>query len=191
MDSNISSDSKTTDLIQKTKIKTEEALTVLWNELPKWMQDNHYIQSGYRPQTDSYRRSAASLGYLHNESVNIWTHLVGAALAACGAVTLYGIVRPRYLMATAEDVMVFSCYFLGAVACLGMSATYHTISNHSEAVAKFGNRLDYIGIVFLIWGSFMPSIYYGFSAEPGLVRMYWTMVCILNAQMAKIPANAG
>jgi adiponectin receptor len=57
-----------------------------------------------------------------------------------------------------------------------MSATYHTISNHSSAVAKFGNRLDYIGIVLLIWGSFVPCIYYGFSSEPQLVRLYWTMI---------------
>lgn len=79
-------------------------------------------------------------------------------------------------MATQKDVVVFSCFFLGAMGCLGMSATYHTLTNHSESVARFGNRLDYIGIVILIWGSFIPSIYYGFSAEPGLVRLYWTMV---------------
>jgi adiponectin receptor len=163
-------------LVQKAEENTKAALTVLWNELPQWMQDNHYIQSGYRPQSNSYKTSAASLGYLHNESVNIWTHLIGAALAVLTGLCLYVIVRPRFEMATREDVIVFSCFFLGAVACLGMSATYHTISNHSQAVAKFGNRLDYMGIVVLIWGSFIPSIHYGFSGEPNLVRVYWTMV---------------
>jgi len=164
------------DLIKNAEEKAAEALTVLWNDLPTWLQDNHYIHSGYRPASSSYQKSAASLGYVHNESVNIWTHLIGALMAATAGLFLYIEVRPRYHRATREDVVVFSCYFLGAIACLGMSATYHTISNHSDAVARFGNRLDYIGIVFLIWGSFIPSIYYGFSAEPDLVRLYWTMV---------------
>lgn len=169
-------DSKPATLLEKTEQKVEQALTVLWNDVPAWLRDNHYIHSGYRPASDSYAKSAASLGYLHNESINIWTHLIGALLALAAGTIMYTAIRPRFDMATTEDVMVFSCYFLGAVGCLGMSATYHTISNHSEAVAKFGNRLDYIGIVLLIWGSFIPSINYGFSTEPSLIRLYWTMV---------------
>ena len=182
MDSKSSPGEEATQTLKKTEEKATQALTALWNELPQWMKDNHYIQSGYRPPSNSYWKSAASLGYLHNESVNIWTHLIGAALAGCAATVLYTTVRPRFKMATPEDVMVFSCFFLGAMACLGMSATYHTISNHSESVAKFGNRLDYIGIVVLIWGSFISSIYYGFSAEPGLIRLYWTMVSYYHHQ---------
>lgn len=177
MDAKTSSDDSKQDIIKKTGKKAKESLTQLWNELPPWMQDNHYIHSGYRPASGSYHKSATSILYLHNESVNIWTHLIGATLATVTASVLYTTIRPRFSMATSEDVMVFSCFFLGAVACLGMSATYHTISNHSESVARFGNRLDYVGIVCLIVGSFIPSIYYGFSAEPGLVRLYWTMVC--------------
>ena len=96
-------------------------------------------------------------------------------MAVAAAISMYSVIRPRYDIATKEDMMVFSCFFLGAVSCLGMSATYHTLLNHSDAVARFGQRLDHIGIVVLIWGSFVPSIYYGFSAEPGLVRLYWSM----------------
>jgi adiponectin receptor len=163
-------------LLVKTEKKVEQALTVLWQDLPHWMQDNQFVHSGYRTQSNSYAKSAASIGYLHNESVNIWTHLIGAVMAAAAASTLFLAIRPRFLAATTEDTLVFSCYFLGAVICLGMSATYHTIANHSPNVAKFGNRLDYLGIVFLIWGSFIPSIYYGFGADPYLIKVYWTMV---------------
>ena len=157
--------------------KTSASLTALWHEIPVWLQDNHYIQRGYRYPSNSYWKSAQSIAYLHNESVNIWTHFIGAMLATTAAIVLYWQVGPLIYLANANDVMVFSCFFAGAIACLTMSATYHTLSNHSESVAKFGNRLDYMGIVFLIWGSFVPSIYYGFSAEPHLRRTYWTMVC--------------
>lgn len=169
------------EVLQKTEQRAREALTVLWNDVPRWLQDNHYIHSGYRPPSNAYSKSFASIGYLHNESVNIWTHLFGGLTALAAGGFLYVEMRPRYLMATAEDTQVFACFFLGAVACLGMSATYHTICNHSEAVAKFGNRLDYMGIVFLIWGSFIPSIYYGFAAEPRLIRVYWSMITTIAA----------
>lgn len=156
--------------------KIKESLTCLWNDLPAWQQDNHYILSGYRPASNSYFKSFASLSYLHNESVNIYTHLVGAAAALLSAAFLYTTLAPRYDTATSEDVVVFSCFFAGAVACLGMSATYHTISNHSHAVAVWGNQLDYAGIVGLIWGSFVPVLYYAFQDHPDLMKRYWTMV---------------
>src|SRR5947207_2488627 len=120
--------------------KIEQRLTILWHEIEEWQQDNHYITSGYRPASRSYKRSASSIGYIHNETVNIWTHLVGAIAALAGSFVLYSVLEPRYETATRDDVMVFSCFFLGAAACLGLSATFHTISNHSRAVASFGNK---------------------------------------------------
>ena len=162
--------------LAKGERELEKKLIVLWDELPSWQQDNHYILSGYRPQTNSYIGSAKSLGYIHNETVNIYSHLVGAILALISGGVSYCILQPRYETATKEDILVFSCYFLGAVACLGMSATYHTIQNHSPEVSSFGNKLDYLGIVFLIWGSFIPLLYYAFQPEPQLIKTYWTMV---------------
>lgn len=175
MDSRTCSE-RSASTVSKAEQKPQNVLTLLWDEIPQWMRDNQYIQAGYRPQSNSYSKSASSITYLHNESVNIWTHLIGAALSMIVALVLYSTIRPRYQMATSEDVTVFSCFFLGCMVCLGMSATYHTILNHSDIVARFGQRLDHIGIVVLIWGSFVPSIYYGFAAEPGLRRVYWSMV---------------
>lgn len=77
---------------------------------------------------------------------------------------------------SAADVYVFGCFFIGAVVCLATSAIFHTILNHSQRVAQFGNQLDYVGIVFLITGSFIPSIYYGLYCEPRLQQLYWGMV---------------
>jgi len=156
--------------------KLEERLTLLWHELPHWQQDNHYIHSGYRPQSNSYLKSAKSLGYLHNETVNIYTHLIGAIAATITGSAFYLVLRPRIETATHEDVLVFGCFFLGATACLGMSATFHTLHNHSPSVARIGNALDYLGIVSLIWGSFIPVLYYGFQNQPQLLKTYWTMV---------------
>lgn len=157
--------------------KVEHLLTVLWDDLPSWQQDNHYIHGGYRPASNSYVKSFASLGYLHNESVNIYTHLLGAIAFSVSGSWLYYALGSRYSSASRADVLAFGCFFAGAALCLGMSATYHAISNHSPRVNALGNKLDYVGIVFLITGSFAPCIYYGFYCQPGLQMLYWTMVC--------------
>lgn len=156
--------------------EVKHLLTVLWHDLQSWQQDNHYLHTGYRPASNSYTKSVASLGYLHNESVNIYTHLLGAIAFTVSGIWLCRALGSRYASASKADGFAFACFFLGAALCLGMSATYHTLSNHSPRVNAIGNKLDYVGIVFLITGSFIPCVYYGFYCEPGLQKIYWTMV---------------
>ncbi|KAE8445831.1 hypothetical protein EG329_012754 [Mollisiaceae sp. DMI_Dod_QoI] len=175
-----------TDAATSLEKRIENALTVLWDDLPSWQQDNHYIYSGYRPASSSFKKSFASLGYLHNESVNIYSHLLGAVVFTAIGIVLYIAIKPRYESAAPSDILAFGCFFAGAALCLGMSATYHAISNHSPIVAKFGNKLDYVGIVFLITGSFIPSIYYGFFCHPHLQEFYWTMICSLGLGCASV-----
>lgn len=163
---------------------------VAFKDLPAWQQDNGYILTAYRPASYSFRRSLASIFYVHNEFVNIQTHLIGGLIFAGYPLYLYS--RPELPPAplrelphpspwTSADTLAFSCFIAGAVICLLMSATYHTISNHSPHVARVGNKLDYAGIVALITGSFVPSVYYGFYCEPYLQRLYWTMIVTLGA----------
>ncbi|EPE25059.1 hypothetical protein GLAREA_11640 [Glarea lozoyensis ATCC 20868] len=171
---------------KKVETEVEDVLTVLWNDLPSWQRDNHYIHSGYRPQSNSFLKSWASLLYIHNETVNIYSHLLGAIAFTISGLLLHTSLASRYHSANKADVYTFGCFFLGAAACLGMSGTYHTISNHSPIVSKFGNKLDYVGIVALITGSFVPSIYYGFYCYPHLQEMYWTMICSLGLGCATV-----
>lgn len=151
---------------------------VRWDDLPHWQQDNQYIHGSYRRPSGSYKRSFISLFHIHNETVNIYTHLLPALATVPAAFSLYKIFQLRYARATSSDVFAFSFFFFGICMCLGASATYHTISNHSPRVNRLGNQLDYIGIILLITGSFIPSIYYGFWCHPNLQMAYWTMVGI-------------
>ncbi|RKK13906.1 hypothetical protein BFJ66_g3605 [Fusarium oxysporum f. sp. cepae] len=160
--------------------KFEQSLLILWDDLPAWRRDNAFILSGYRQSHGSYAHSFRSLFYLHNESVNIWSHLLGAIVFLASAAYVDRVVRPRYESASSADVLVFACFFGGAVVCLGMSATYHTLSNHSDTVSKWGNKLDYTGIVALIVGSYVPALYYGFFCLPNLMAFYLWVICILG-----------
>ena len=162
-------------LIPDSPVSTLDPFLLRWTELPPWLQEgsNDLILAYYRPASFSYFRSFQSLFYMHNESVNIHTHLLGSFLFFFTSCTVYAFEAPSV---SAADIYVFGCFFLGAVVCLAMSAIFHTILNHSPRVAQVGNQLDYIGIVFLITGSFIPSVYYGFYCEPGLQQLYWGMV---------------
>eukprot|EP00892_Ulva_mutabilis_P011898 jgi/Ulvmu1/9080/UM005_0175.1 len=49
-----------------------------WNDLPDYLRDNEYIVTGYRANT-GVLGGLKSLFRVHNESGNIWTHLLGFA----------------------------------------------------------------------------------------------------------------
>lgn len=147
-----------------------------WDELQSWQKDNQYILAHYRPASYSYHVSFQSLFYLHNESVNIHSHLLGVSVFLFIAFIDYAFAVHSV---SGSDILAFGCFVLGAVFCLSMSATFHTISNHSPLVNRLGNQLDYVGIVALIVGSFVPSIYYGFYCDPVLQKVYWAMASLM------------
>ncbi|KAL8768611.1 MAG: hypothetical protein Q9209_005170 [Squamulea sp. 1 TL-2023] len=136
-----------------------------YHSLPAWHQDNAYILTSYRPApTHSFTRCLQSLFYLHNETVNIHTHLLGSFLFLFVGLFLY-LFEGRDPEVRKGDVIVFGIFFTGVVGCLGISAGYHTLSCHSEKVSGWANRGDYVGIIGLIWGSFVPSLWFGFGCE--------------------------
>ena len=56
-----------------------------FNSLPKELQSNQYIVSGYRLQLSAWESIKSVFG-LHNETGNIWSHLLGQCLMLkCGA----------------------------------------------------------------------------------------------------------
>ncbi|RKF80992.1 ADIPOR-like receptor SPBC12C2.09c [Golovinomyces cichoracearum] len=198
VDSNIQSSAVPTTISKTTE--TEPSLTVSWNDLPKWQQDNNYIRTGYRPASGSFHGSFASITYLHNESVNIHSHLFGAIVFILLGFIFYFSCSPNKtfsnslsyifmgarlnIVANTADILVFGVFFAGAASCLAMSGTYHTISNHSPTVSRWGNKMDYIGIVCLIVGSFIPSIFYGFYCHTNLQKLYWIMISTLGMACA-------
>ena len=156
------------------------------HEVPKWLQDNHYIHSGYRQASYSYARSFASALHVHNETVNIWSHGLPALLSLPTATVLYHALKPRYGDASQPDVVVMGIFFFSIALAMGMSASFHALSNHSPSVAKFWNQLDYAGISCLIAGSFVPSVYYGFWCDPKRQVVYWAMVSSIRCALTEI-----
>jgi hypothetical protein len=53
-----------------------------FNTLPEYLADNEYIREYYRADY-SIKESVQSLFRIHNETGNIWTHLLGVSLFFC------------------------------------------------------------------------------------------------------------
>ncbi|KAG0052196.1 hypothetical protein BGZ83_002883 [Gryganskiella cystojenkinii] len=173
--------SASTTSYSSTKTSIKESLTCTWDDLPLWMRDNPAIWTGYRRPTFSYRKCIASLGFLHNESVNIWSHLLGAIVCIVGSPIAYFKIFGVLETVHWSDIAVFYIFMAGAIMCLSMSASFHTFSCHSEPVAHQWNRCDYVGIVFLIVGSFYPAIFYGFYCFKTWQIMYISLISLFGA----------
>lgn len=79
------------------------------------------------------------------------------------------------------DIAAFGVFFFASLVCLGFSATYHTIQCHSFSVSKQFNKLDYVGIVVMIVGSFLPALHYGFYCHPHFQVAYSVAIIVMGA----------
>lgn len=149
---------------------------ITYTTLPLWYRDNPHIHTGYRPESQSTHSCLLSLLYLHNETLNIYTHLIPALIFLLAQAFLLHQLHQRFPLATPLDYIVFSFFLLSATVALGLSSLYHTLMNHSKAISHLWLRLDYVGILVLILGFFVSGIRMGFYCDAVLQRVYWVMV---------------
>ncbi|OLY77682.1 Adiponectin receptor protein [Smittium mucronatum] len=160
--------------------KTAKDLTISWNELPSWMQDNVYIRSGYRKPNESFINCFHSLGYLHNEFFNVWSHLIGVFLFIVLMFVTSIFVFPSIKTISFYDILVTYIFLAGAVICLSLSSFYHLFMCHSENVANSFIKCDYIGIILLIVGSCVPAFFYAFYCHNILKTLYISMMVLFG-----------
>lgn len=144
--------------------------------IPPWQRDNDFLLSGYRPTAGSWPASLRSIFALHNETVSIHTHLLGALLFVALYHDFWSKGWGQVPGAQTADLVVVGVYCGGVVVCFVCSVVCHVGWNHSAPVAALGNRLDYLGIVVLMWGAAVASVYYGLYCHEGLRGWYWVLV---------------
>ncbi|KAL1874413.1 hypothetical protein VTK73DRAFT_339 [Phialemonium thermophilum] len=152
-----------------------------YDEIPDWYRDNKYIRHGYRPVSNSTRSSLGSWLYLHNETVNIYSHLVPAVCFLLGEWYVLQFLHSRYREVSLADHLIFAFFLLTASGCLGLSSAYHTMINHSQQVEALWLRLDFVGIVLLTTGDIVSGVYLVFWCEPLERKIYWSMILGLGA----------
>ncbi|KAI8988881.1 hemolysin-III related-domain-containing protein [Pilobolus umbonatus] len=135
---------------------------LLLDELPADRRENQYVLSGYRFYR-STKDCLRSLFKLHNETMNIWSHLTGFIFFAFLSVNMF---QRKFPDASNGDLMIFTAFCLASLTCLLCSSIYHTFICHSAAhVKSVTATLDYIGITFLITASISMVTHFGFYCE--------------------------
>ncbi|KAL1852020.1 hypothetical protein Daus18300_012375 [Diaporthe australafricana] len=88
-------------------------------------------------------------------------------------------IPTRYHAATTTDVVVCSTYFLGVALCFVLSTIFHTFMSHSQAAYLFNMKLDFQGVLVLMWGATVPLVYYSFPCDPRLQVAYLGLITAL------------
>ena len=140
----------------------------------------------------TWREAAVSVFQLHNETLNILSHLGGFVLFALFAIymslshgseyahSLYermhqlsdlaaeGLQRAESTLPPRQLVPRWpvAVFLGGAMMCLGSSAFCHTFYCVSHRLSVFIWRFDYAGIAAMIASSFYPPIFYAFMCSP-------------------------
>ncbi|KAJ8127452.1 hypothetical protein O1611_g6186 [Lasiodiplodia mahajangana] len=144
---------------------------------PVWMQ-HPYIERAYRQQQNSFYGCYESLWYLHNESVNIWSHLIAGVLFLAMAIwTALPAHYGGYALKRA-DLLAFQEYLVGVAGCCLFSAFYHCVSCHSQSIVQRCVKLDYLGIAWNITSTGISATHFGLHGNPRLANYYITMILL-------------
>ncbi|KAF9337222.1 hypothetical protein BG006_005794 [Podila minutissima] len=171
-----------------------------FEELPEQWQENEYIFSGYR-FLSSKTQCFKSIFYVHNESGNIWTHLLGFFYFLAVGIYFFSGSNPYlstpnaspsknlpYVPADGYDKLVFLVFFLAVYKCLLMSSLWHTFAQIAhEGTMKCMACLDYVGISVLIAASVVVTEYYGFYCETLFRNSYIIATAMFGVAGVVIP----
>ncbi|KAM4052900.1 progestin and adipoQ receptor family member 3 isoform 2-T2 [Anomaloglossus baeobatrachus] len=146
-----------------------------YEQIPLFLKDNPYITDGYRAYLPS-RLCLKSLFILSNETVNIWSHLLGFLLFFSLGVYDMMLVLPS-ANASREDFVICSiCLFCFQV-CMLCSVGYHLFCCHrSEKTSRRWMALDYAGISIGILGCYVSGVFYAFycnNIHPSYLTQQW------------------
>jgi len=154
------------------------------SDVPSHVRREH-ILTGYRPllrEDQSLLRAFLSgLFTVHNETLNVWSHMLGVVWAA---ERLHWLVHvPPESLAPAAPVGMrtsVGVFLVTALFCLGSSVAAHLyapIVSREPSNALW--RLDSYGICLLIAGSYLPGMTFGFRCLPGWRFFYLSLVFVL------------
>ena len=98
-------------------------LNVDENDVPEWLWKDTFIRRGFRPRL-SWWGCLKSVFALHNETFNIWSHLIGSAVFAHRLYSRY--TDPTWISGPHDIQLV------GSTAQFAISAVAHTFCAHSQ-----------------------------------------------------------
>uniref|UniRef100_A0A6B2LCN1 Uncharacterized protein n=1 Tax=Arcella intermedia TaxID=1963864 RepID=A0A6B2LCN1_9EUKA len=138
---------------------------------PHFLTFNPFILTGYR-QNLSMKDCLRSVFCIHNETGNIWTHLLGALM--------FGIyfIQNDHNYETFTHKTMFTLGVGACIICYFMSSIYHTFNCHSEKVFETLLYCDFMGIVLTICGVTAMTLFFCMRCLPS-ERNFYVVCCII------------
>ncbi|KAL5528181.1 IZH3 [Sanghuangporus sanghuang] len=153
---------------------------VSYVDLPGEWRSNPWVHSGYRfIPLHRWPIILLSLFALHNETVNIYTHMIPL---------LHNAIRffPSLNYASVPADRPEKVYTAFAMLCLFGSVVWHTMSGCAHQVGmELCARVDYVGIGWLISASVGTVVYYGLSCHSQAALAYLSL-CVITGITASI-----
>lgn len=145
-----------------------------FHEVPAFLQDNCFVLSGYRCFF-STKVCLYSLLRIHNETGNVYTHLIACLIFLAMTVGLYQSDE-----FTAIEIAVLSVYYGACIFCFTASTCFHLFNCHSQDACKSLLKCDYSGVIVLTAASYVPPIFFGLSCFPYLRATYLACITLLG-----------
>jgi predicted membrane channel-forming protein YqfA (hemolysin III family) len=147
----------------KPSIQTKITRYLSYDEIPDWMKDNDLIREYYRPQM-SFIFALSSLFKWHNETINIWTHLLGL-IGFSIATIIYNMSWPGFI------------FQISLLYTLLASVSAHLFYVVNKDFCKILWRIDHMGIAICSTGAFFPICFYIFNKY--LAIIYIIITCFI------------
>ena len=143
---------QTTAIDEKIDLKVVKRL-YKYQEVPAHSQ-NEFILDGYRICAN-FKESWKSLTYVHNETGNIFTHILASLVFVGILISVWQWDGPTFM-----DKVMFSVFCVCAIKCFLASTLFHLHSNQCLKTHNLFVCIDYSGISFMVMGSSMVVTYY-------------------------------
>ncbi|GAM18151.1 hypothetical protein SAMD00019534_013260 [Acytostelium subglobosum LB1] len=150
------------------------------DNIPEYLRRD-YILYGYRVNYSWVLAFKSMIIPNHNEFANIHSHLWPAVYF------IYLLLDVLYIRADTFDYtskLVLGIFLLSGLTTFTCSVSWHTLGCHNITTWKRLLLCDYMGIIFLIVGSFYPPLYYAFRCHPTLMTGYLTTITVLGVGLA-------
>lgn len=166
--------------------RAKDQRLISYDDLPHPWRINPYITSGYRFSGNKMDCFKSAFNY-SNETVNIWSHMIGVFIVLAVAFHFYP-ASVNFSRSTKADTFVAALFFFAACKTLLCSTMYHTMNSISNQTLldRFA-CVDYTGISLLIGASIITGEYTAFYCQPVSRYIYVSMTAILGIAGVLVP----
>lgn len=148
-----------------------------YEELPEWYKDNQYILTSYRDTGKDYLYYFKSIFKMHNETMNIWSHLIGAMMFI--GIGIFSNLHFNINQYWSQYVCI-NMYIGSIFITFLFSSIMHAFYPKNRTLCKNLQKLDYIGINIQIFSSMATFIYYAFYCEKNIQIIYYILILVMG-----------